>query len=144
MSMRAIVVLGLLGAAMPVSSAAQGRTAAVYMAVIEGVQSDSGRNGLGALTLEQLMERFKVPGVSIAVVKDYAIHWAKGYGSADVETGAAVNTETMFQAASISKPVAAMGVLRAVQDGLFTLMTTSTISWCRGSSTARASRPSDR
>jgi CubicO group peptidase (beta-lactamase class C family) len=49
------------------------------------------------------------------------MHWAKAYGVADVATGALVNTETMFQAASMSKPVAAMAVLRAVQDGLFTL-----------------------
>ena len=69
------------------------------------------------------MARFNVPGVSIAVIRDQQIHWAKGYGIADVATGAPVNTETMFQAASISKPVAAMAVLRAVQDGLFTLDT---------------------
>ena len=62
-----------------------------------------------------------MPGVSVAVIRGFEIHWAKGYGIADVETGAPVDTETMFQAASISKPVAAMGVLRAVQDGLFTL-----------------------
>ena len=49
------------------------------------------------------------------------MHWEKGYGIADVETGAPVDHETMFQAASISKPVAAMAVLKAVQDGLFTL-----------------------
>jgi CubicO group peptidase (beta-lactamase class C family) len=67
------------------------------------------------------MKRFNVPGVSVAVIHDFEVHWAKGYGIADVATGAPVNTETMFQAASISKPVAAMGVLRAVQDGLFGL-----------------------
>jgi CubicO group peptidase (beta-lactamase class C family) len=69
------------------------------------------------------MTRFNVPGVSISVIQDHRIHWAKGYGIADVATGALVDTGTMFQAASISKPVAAMAVLRAVQDGLFTLDT---------------------
>jgi CubicO group peptidase (beta-lactamase class C family) len=68
-----------------------------------------------------LMKRIEVPGVSIAVIKDFKIHWAKGYGVADVETGAPVTTETMFQAASISKPVAAMVSLRAVQEGRFGL-----------------------
>ena len=60
------------------------------------------------LSIDELLERFNVPGVSIAVIRDFDIHWAKGYGIADVESGAAVNTETLFQAASISKPVNAM------------------------------------
>ena len=121
MTLRAIATLGLLTVVLPASSTAQSRSAAEYMAAIEGVQSPADTNGLGELTIGQLMERFNVPGVSVAVIRGFEIHWAKGYGIADVETGAPVDTETMFQAASISKPVAAMGVLRAVQDGLFTL-----------------------
>lgn len=111
----------LLALALPTASSAQTRTAAEYIAMIEGAQAEPGDNELGALTIVQLMERLNVPGVSVAVIHDFQIHWAKGYGIADVETGAPVDTATMFQAASISKPVAAMGVLRAVQDGLFTL-----------------------
>jgi CubicO group peptidase (beta-lactamase class C family) len=88
---------------------------------IEGAQSSPGANELGELTIDELMERFNVPGVSVAVIHGFKIHWAKGYGIADVETEALVDTETLFQAASISKPVAAVGVLRAVQDGLFSL-----------------------
>lgn len=121
MSLRAITVLTLLTLALPAMSAAQSRTPAEYMAAIEGAQSSAGPNDLGGLTIDELMVRFNVPGVSVAVIRDFEIHWAKGYGIADVESGAPVGTETMFQAASISKPVAAMGVLRAVQDGLFTL-----------------------
>ena len=121
MSLRATVALALLTIALPAPSSAQSRTAADYMATVEGAQSSAGPNDLGELTIQELLERFNVPGVSIAVIHDFKIHWAKGYGVADVETGAPVDTETMFQAASISKPVAAMGVLRAVQDGLFTL-----------------------
>lgn len=114
-------VLTLLAIALPAAEQAQTRTPADYIAAIERAQSSPGQNELGGLTISELMARFYVPGVSIAVVRDHQIHWAKGYGIADVETAAPVNTETMFQAASMSKPVAAMGVLRAVQDGLFTL-----------------------
>ena len=90
-------------------------------AAIEQTQTEPGEDGLGTRTVTELMEEFGVPGVSIAVIKDFKIHWVKAYGVADVETGQLVDIETMFQAASISKPVAAMGVLRAVQDGLFKL-----------------------
>ena len=90
-------------------------------AAIEQTQTQPGEDGLGTRTVAELMEEFGVPGVSIAVIKDFKIHWAKSYGVADVETGQLVDIETMFQAASISKPVAAMAVLRAVQDGLFSL-----------------------
>ena len=90
-------------------------------AAIEQTQTQPGEDGLGTRTVAELMEEFGVPGVSIAVIHDFKIHWAKAYGVADVETGQLVDIETMFQAASISKPVAAMGVLRAVQDGLFKL-----------------------
>jgi CubicO group peptidase (beta-lactamase class C family) len=115
------IALALLGIALPSTAPAQTRSAADYIGAIEGVQSSPGPNDLGTLTIGELMARFNVPGVSIAVIHDFEVHWAKGYGIADVETGAAVDDATMFQAASISKPVAAMAVLRAVQDGLFTL-----------------------
>ena len=120
MVIRVITALSLLVAS-PASSAAQNRTPADYIAAIEGVQPSAGPNGLGDMTIEELLADLGVPGVSIAVIRDFDIHWAKGYGVADVETGARVDTETLFQAASISKPVTAMAVLRAVQDGLFTL-----------------------
>ena len=71
--------------------------------------------------MQAMMAQFHVPGVSIAVVKDFKIEWAKGYGTADVETGAPVTTDTMFQAASISKTIAAMASVRAVQEGKFSL-----------------------
>src|SRR6185503_13594113 len=76
---------------------------------------------LDAAAVQELLARFQVPGVSIAVVKDFKIEWARGYGVADAETGAPVTADTLFQAASISKTIAAMTSLKAVQDGLFTL-----------------------
>lgn len=137
-------VLTLLAVALPAAAPAQTRPAAHYMAAVEGAQSPAGPNGLGGLTIAELMARFNVPGVSIAVIHDHQIHWAKGYGIADVATGAPVNTETMFQAASMSKPVAAMAVLRAVQDGLFTLdadINTILTSWKLDGGEFTAERP---
>jgi CubicO group peptidase (beta-lactamase class C family) len=67
------------------------------------------------------MDSLGVPGVSVAVIHDFAIHWTRAYGIADEEDVRRVDTGTLFQAASISKPVAAMATLKAVQDGLFGL-----------------------
>ncbi len=94
--------------------------AADLIKIIESPQQPN-RQGYDPFTLEELMARCGVPGVSIAVIQDFAVHWAKGYGIADVATGAVVNVETLFQAASISKPVNAMAFLKAVQDGKLAL-----------------------
>jgi CubicO group peptidase (beta-lactamase class C family) len=71
--------------------------------------------------VETLMKQFNVPGVSIAIIRDFKIIATYAYGVADAESGARVTPDTMFQAASISKPVAAMVSLKAVQNGFFTL-----------------------
>src|SRR5262245_17398362 len=71
--------------------------------------------------VQALLKQFNVPGVSIAIIKDFKIAATYAYGVADAESGTKVTPDTMFQAASISKPVAAMVSLKAVQNGLFTL-----------------------
>jgi CubicO group peptidase (beta-lactamase class C family) len=112
-----VVVAALLFAFLPLVA---DDDPAAFIAKIEGRQIPN-REGFDPFTLEELMQKARVPGVSIAVIRDYKIHWAKGYGIADVDSGARVDTDTVFQAASISKPVAAMAVLKAVQDGRFGL-----------------------
>jgi CubicO group peptidase (beta-lactamase class C family) len=107
------------------TAAAQSTDAASMIAQIEAAQVPN-RQGFDGLTLNELMQRFRVPGVSIAVIKDGRIHWAKGYGVADVATGRLVDTGTVFQAASISKPVFAMTVAKLAQDGRISLTPTST------------------
>jgi len=74
-----------------------------------------------AVAVQALLKQFNVPGVSIAVIKDFTVTAAYAYGLADVDTAARVTPDTMFQAASISKPVAAVVSLKAVQDGRFGL-----------------------
>jgi CubicO group peptidase (beta-lactamase class C family) len=70
--------------------------------------------------LAERMKQMNVPGVSIAVLHNGKIEWARGFGVRNGD-GAAVNAETMFQAGSISKPLAAMAALRLVQEGKFSL-----------------------
>jgi CubicO group peptidase (beta-lactamase class C family) len=71
-------------------------------------------------TLEAEMRRLHVPGVSIAVIRNGKLAWAKGYGTTGAN-GAPVTPQTLFQAASISKPVTAMGALKMVEAGQFEL-----------------------
>jgi CubicO group peptidase (beta-lactamase class C family) len=90
------------------------------IARIEGLQTPD-RQGADALTIAQMLARAGVPGISIAVIKDFKIAWTRHYGVSDVASGAPVTDDTMFQAASMSKPVAAMLSLKAVQAGKFGL-----------------------
>jgi CubicO group peptidase (beta-lactamase class C family) len=116
----AAAILSILLLALFRAPAPNDPSAADMMARIEGPQVPN-RQGFDGLTLEQLMQRFRVPGLGIAVFKNFEIHWAKGYGKADVVSGVPVTVETMFQAASISKPVSALAVMRLVQDGKLSL-----------------------
>jgi CubicO group peptidase (beta-lactamase class C family) len=79
------------------------------------------RQGLDGFTLQEVMAKLHTPGVSVAVIKDFKVQWAKGYGVADVKTGRPVDVDTLFQAASISKPVTAMAAMKFVQDARFSL-----------------------
>jgi CubicO group peptidase (beta-lactamase class C family) len=71
-------------------------------------------------TLANRMKELNVPGVSIAVIHDGKIEWARGFGVRSLG-GPPVTADTMFQAGSISKPLAAMAALRMVQEGKLSL-----------------------
>lgn len=66
--------------------------------------------------LADRMAALHVPGVSVAVIRGGKIEWARGFGVTSVG-GSPVTPDTLFQAASISKPVSAIAVLRLVQEG---------------------------
>jgi len=68
------------------------------------------------MNLISQMKALGVPAVSIAAIRNGRIDWARAYGVSSIE-GAPVSTETLFGAASISKPVTALGVLKLVEEG---------------------------
>jgi CubicO group peptidase (beta-lactamase class C family) len=76
-----------------------------------------------AWNLQQRMERYKIRGLSIAVVHNYKIEWARGYGLVDTSTRLPVTVQTLFQAGSISKSLNGVGVLKLVQDKKLDLLT---------------------
>lgn len=65
--------------------------------------------------LADRMKALRVPAISIAVFENYKIVWTGAYGVLDASSGAAATSRTLFQAASISKPVNAMAVLRVAR-----------------------------
>jgi CubicO group peptidase (beta-lactamase class C family) len=67
--------------------------------------------------LPVLIREHHVPGVSVAVIEHGELRWSQGFGVADARTGKAVTVETVFEAASMSKPVFALLAVQLVQDG---------------------------
>lgn len=74
-------------------------------------------------SIYERMEHYKVPGVSIAIVENGQLKWAKGYGLANTKTETPVNENTLFQAASISKPLTALAALKLYEEGSLDLDT---------------------
>ena len=68
-------------------------------------------------TLAERMKHYNVAGLSVAVIDNYQIVWAKGYGYADKKENRKVTANTMFEPGSISKSLNAVGILQLVQQG---------------------------
>lgn len=107
-----------LSSAQPVRALQDGTSDLI--ARIEAPRTPGGEGPAGR-TLPELMAAAGVPGVSVAVIHDFQLQWSRGWGVADVERGNPVDPETLFQAASISKPVTAMAVLRLAREGRLSL-----------------------
>lgn len=72
-------------------------------------------------SLKERMAFYNANAVSIAVIKDYKLEWTKAYGFADVSEKRAATPQTLFQAASISKSINSLGILKLVQEGKLSL-----------------------
>ncbi len=69
------------------------------------------------------MELYEVPGMSVAVIKDFELDYVEVHGVKSKVTREPVTMQTLFQAASLSKSVSAAGVMSLVQDGVVSLDT---------------------
>lgn len=94
----------------------QSRIDAVEKSLIAAVVNDTGSPA--CMTLQDRMQHYKVPGISIAVINNGKIEWAKGYGVTEAGSTQAVTTDTVFQACSVSKPVSVTGIMLLAQSGV--------------------------
>jgi CubicO group peptidase (beta-lactamase class C family) len=90
----------------------QDRITAVENNLTENIQLNDAK----AMNLQQRMKFYKIKGLSIAVIKDYKIDFVKSYGLADSALGIPVSEKTLFQAASISKSLNGLALVRLFND----------------------------
>ena len=70
-----------------------------------------------------MMDDANVAGLSIAVIDDYEIEWARTYGEIEAGTQRFLRADTPMDTASVSKPLTAMTMMTLVEDGVFSLDT---------------------
>jgi len=107
---RSAVVLGAVVLGLPFLSPmlrATREPAAYAVATILQLEKD----------VPELMKKDGVPGLAMAVIRDGKTTWVHGFGIKEATTGQPVTVETVFEAASLSKPVFAYGVLKLVEQG---------------------------
>jgi CubicO group peptidase (beta-lactamase class C family) len=85
----------------------------------DAAELEVGPDELAALEdfLPTLLSDAGVPGISIAVYRRGEPIWARGFGLANAETQEPITVDTVFEAASLSKPVFAYAVMRIVERG---------------------------
>jgi CubicO group peptidase (beta-lactamase class C family) len=71
--------------------------------------------------IPRLMSDGEVPGLSIVLIRDSRIAWHHAYGLANAETGEPLTDRTVFEAASLTKPVFAYAVLKLADAGRLSL-----------------------
>jgi CubicO group peptidase (beta-lactamase class C family) len=73
--------------------------------------------------IPSLMEKFLVPGLSVAIVNEGKLSWRRGFGVKDSSSNEAVDNDTMFEVASMSKTVFAYAALKLCEKGVIGLDT---------------------
>lgn len=118
---RLLATLLLIVNIFPLSAFAQTTTDAQIKRVEQGLLPVVLIKGDPSWSIAERMKFHKAPALSIAVIRDFKIEWAKAYGLKDIETGEPATTETLFQAGSISKSVNAMVAMKKVEQGRISL-----------------------
>lgn len=67
--------------------------------------------------MQSLLSKYNVPGGALAVSKDGRLVYAKGFGLADQKSREPVSNKTLFRISSVSKPIAAVAILKLVEQG---------------------------
>jgi CubicO group peptidase (beta-lactamase class C family) len=116
--MRCLIGVGLVASITATASAALVQSDPLTTQITTGLESKYSVAGLPRQRhlLADQMRRYRVPAVSVAVIDNYRIAWIYATGFRDVASHAPALTTTLFQAASMSKPVAAAAILRLFQE----------------------------
>ena len=109
-----LIVLPLMGCVRSPKASIEGRVRRVE----HGLLAAQGDPPWKRMSLAERMATYNVPGVSIAVINDYQVEWARGYGVLEAGRDERVTPETLFQAASVAKPVIAVAALHYAERGL--------------------------
>jgi CubicO group peptidase (beta-lactamase class C family) len=112
-----VACLGLIGS----MQATGARNTADISSLIQTSSSDQKLVEDLSIYIPTQMQAAKVPGLSIALIRDGEIIWVEGYGVTNSITRKPVAGDTVFEAASISKAIAAYAALSLVERGVLTL-----------------------
>ena len=92
-----------------------------FICSVVGQQPDSALISELNKKIPKLIKRYKGAGISIALIRNGKTFWSEGYGYADIGKDIRASAKTIYQAASLSKPVTAMAVIKMAEDGLINL-----------------------
>ena len=73
--------------------------------------------------VEQLQKKYKIPGMSVAILQNQQIVFAAGFGLSDIENKIAATADTPYNIASLSKPFAGALLMKLVEEGQLDLDT---------------------
>jgi CubicO group peptidase (beta-lactamase class C family) len=71
--------------------------------------------------ISESMTKLRVPGLSVAIIRDARVAWTKSFGVRNSSTSVPVDDNTIFSAQSMSKPVFAYRVMKLCEQGVLDL-----------------------